>query len=429
MSQPTPYTPATDFTDYQDNNPGVDFLGTDIDAELAAIELTTDEILENLALLQRDDGALANATVTADALAASALALLESTGEPRGDWVTATAYAAKDLVTESGVTYICVIAHTSGTFATDLAADKWMFFAGVPAGVGDVVGPAGGATDGLPAVFSGTTGKVLKVATAAAIRASLGATSVGGSLFTAASESAARTTVRALGQDQTEIFGTTGGTANQQTLTLTPALPALVAGQKVRIIGGSGLTNTTAMTLNISGLGDTAVKLIDGSACIGGEVRDGKVTEMVYTGSVLVITASYFARGTFSPTLVIGSGSVTPDIAFGSYERDGNMVDVNITVSISGSSTPSGNLTVTGLPFLSENVTNQNWIFRMGPIDGSSFLLSASGSTFWAILPPNSTTLKLIATVDNTGGAGSAGGNIASGARGAVINGRYRTAA
>lgn len=43
----------------------------------------------------------------------------------RGAWVTATAYAVGDIVQQSGSSYRCKIAHTSGTFATDLAAGKW----------------------------------------------------------------------------------------------------------------------------------------------------------------------------------------------------------------------------------------------------------------------------------------------------------------
>lgn len=41
------------------------------------------------------------------------------------DWVTATAYVVGDVRDEGGVIYICIEAHTSGTFATDLAAGKW----------------------------------------------------------------------------------------------------------------------------------------------------------------------------------------------------------------------------------------------------------------------------------------------------------------
>lgn len=46
-------------------------------------------------------------------------------------WTTLTAYAANAAVTESGVAYLAVVAHTSGTFATDLAAGKWVVYQGV----------------------------------------------------------------------------------------------------------------------------------------------------------------------------------------------------------------------------------------------------------------------------------------------------------
>lgn len=41
-------------------------------------------------------------------------------------WVTLTVYTAGDLVTEAGNIYECLVGHTAGTFATDLAADKWV---------------------------------------------------------------------------------------------------------------------------------------------------------------------------------------------------------------------------------------------------------------------------------------------------------------
>lgn len=40
-------------------------------------------------------------------------------------WATTTAYAVGDLRSNGGVNYYCTTAHTSGTFATDLAAGKW----------------------------------------------------------------------------------------------------------------------------------------------------------------------------------------------------------------------------------------------------------------------------------------------------------------
>lgn len=41
-------------------------------------------------------------------------------------WATSTVYAAGAYVTNSGTRYRCLIAHTSGTFTTDLAAGKWV---------------------------------------------------------------------------------------------------------------------------------------------------------------------------------------------------------------------------------------------------------------------------------------------------------------
>lgn len=41
-------------------------------------------------------------------------------------WVTLTAYVVGDYRTNGGATYRCIVAHTSGTFATDLAANKWV---------------------------------------------------------------------------------------------------------------------------------------------------------------------------------------------------------------------------------------------------------------------------------------------------------------
>jgi hypothetical protein len=41
-------------------------------------------------------------------------------------WITAHAYVVGDYVMQSATMYYCKIAHTSGTFATDLTAGKWV---------------------------------------------------------------------------------------------------------------------------------------------------------------------------------------------------------------------------------------------------------------------------------------------------------------
>lgn len=45
-------------------------------------------------------------------------------------WLTSTSYVIGELVVESGTNYYCIEAHTSGTFATDLAANKWYALTG-----------------------------------------------------------------------------------------------------------------------------------------------------------------------------------------------------------------------------------------------------------------------------------------------------------
>lgn len=43
-------------------------------------------------------------------------------------WVTGTVYTIGQVVTQSSKLYICIEAHTAGTFATDLSAEKWEEF-------------------------------------------------------------------------------------------------------------------------------------------------------------------------------------------------------------------------------------------------------------------------------------------------------------
>lgn len=68
---------------------------------------------------------------------------LQSLGADRGAWLTATAYVLNDIVTVNdlagkAIAYVCDVAHTSGTFATDLAAGKWQLWCAVSVRTSDV---------------------------------------------------------------------------------------------------------------------------------------------------------------------------------------------------------------------------------------------------------------------------------------------------
>lgn len=73
------------------------------------------------------------------ALAAFSLSIL---AWHKGNWATATAYVAGDIVTQDGGTFYCLLAHTSGVFATDKTDGKWGTIAAKGAaglGSGDVL--------------------------------------------------------------------------------------------------------------------------------------------------------------------------------------------------------------------------------------------------------------------------------------------------
>lgn len=123
MPQPPPYSRAFDFSVFAPAT--VPEHGVRTNAEYDNIATTLAAVRTNLARIQRDDGRLANASVYLETLHNSLRAYFGGF-TPRGTWGAATAYAVKDSVTgPDGDTYICVTAHTSGVFATDLAANRW----------------------------------------------------------------------------------------------------------------------------------------------------------------------------------------------------------------------------------------------------------------------------------------------------------------
>lgn len=96
---------------------------------------------------------------------------------PVAAWATTTSYIADipvSVVTQGGSTYICLVSHTSGTFATDLAAGKWLLLvngAGTPGGTSGQLqynnaGVFAGFTASGDATIDPTTGAVTLADTA-----------------------------------------------------------------------------------------------------------------------------------------------------------------------------------------------------------------------------------------------------------------------
>lgn len=76
--------------------------------------------------------------------------------------------------------------------------------------------------------------------------------------------------------------GTSGGSANAQTVTLAPVPGAYYAGMEVTFLAGN--TNTGATTLNCNSLGAKNIYVAN-AACVGGEILSGKAYTVVYDGT------------------------------------------------------------------------------------------------------------------------------------------------
>lgn len=84
----------------------------------------------------------------------------------RGNWATATVYAVGDVVTQTGQRHACRTAHTAGTFATDLAASKWVTLDAISSTAGgDLSGtlpsPTVAKVNGVAVSGTPSSGKVL----------------------------------------------------------------------------------------------------------------------------------------------------------------------------------------------------------------------------------------------------------------------------
>lgn len=101
------------------------------------------------------------------------------------NWLTATTYSVGDVVIQSSKIYQCSIAHTSGTFATDLAASRWSLISPITlsesvgtlslsnGGTNKSLAASNGAiaytdTDSLELLPAGTAGQILQTNGAAA---------------------------------------------------------------------------------------------------------------------------------------------------------------------------------------------------------------------------------------------------------------------
>lgn len=128
MSQPQPFTRSYSYTNSFAANPTQTFPGSALDAELNDIANTTNQILQNLTLLQNDGGTVKNGSIGRQQLSPS----LQIGFLPPVVWQPHTNYAASPAATvfNANKFYSCAVSNTSsGSFAADLAVGFWLLIA------------------------------------------------------------------------------------------------------------------------------------------------------------------------------------------------------------------------------------------------------------------------------------------------------------
>lgn len=127
MAQPQLYSRDYSFTAFYNANPTLPPPGSQLDTEFDAVGESIEQIIENLALIQRDDGRLANGSVRVSSVHQEVW-LITQGWTPRGDWASLTSYAFKDVVIQGANIYVCLVAHQSTTFTFDEGLGYWMIF-------------------------------------------------------------------------------------------------------------------------------------------------------------------------------------------------------------------------------------------------------------------------------------------------------------
>ena len=175
----------------------------------------------------------------------------------------------------------------------------------------------------------------------------------------------ARTDAAQVGQvqDGTLHWGSTsGGTANAQTLTLSPTVTAYVAGQRFSFL--AGFTNTAAATLNVNGAGAKNIfNAATGVAIGAGEVVSGRAYEVIYDGTQFLLlndvtpiqNGDYIWLGTTGGTATAQTATATPAIT--AYKA-GQKFRMLTGFASTGSVTTQHTLNINGIG--TKDITNQD---------------------------------------------------------------------
>lgn len=218
--------------------------------------------------------------------------------------------------------------------------------------------------------------------------------SMGGFIHTNVGSATARTNYPSVGQVQDGYgswCGTSGGSANAQTLTPTPAIAAGVAGQRFTFI--AGFTNTSTLTLNVSGLGAQAAYRPDGRVMVAGDITAGQVYTVVNDGASRFIFLNVTPKWVdYSPTVTGFSANPTNTVY--RYLLEGDNCSVLVRQSSLGTSNSTA-FTISA-PFTALTLSNATWEVKLASaFDNSAYFADGeaymtSGATVITLTKGNS---------------------------------------
>jgi hypothetical protein len=122
-------------------------------------------------------------------------------------------------------------------------------------------------------------------------------------------------------------------------------------------------------------------------------------------------TLDDYEEGTFTPSFYFSSGSVTYSTQEAAYTKIGRLVHCTMAFVLSGVSSPTGSVGISGLPFT--NGSGQGFV--AGASIGLIRSLTASLAFVRAYVDSNSTTMSIAVNATNTGGATLQGSDLQAG--------------
>lgn len=136
---------------------------------------------------------------------------------------------------------------------------------------------------------------------------------MGGYKFTTVGSASALDQYAAASQVQNSSFlwgGTSGGSANAHTISVSPTPSAYAAGQRFQFLSGN--TNTSSVTLNVNSLGAKTIKQGPSNVnLVAGQLTASSLVDVVYDGTnFLLVSQPWVAAQTYTPSYS-ASGSMT----------------------------------------------------------------------------------------------------------------------